>query len=268
MKVQPSFSKIPPFKDTSSSSEKSISNYRARKAAVLFLALKVKEKPPPLLGRSSTWRDQNGYVGDKVGSLRLFSTKLSVNRISAVDTGFVLLVSCSVQYHNSGPSTQKHKLSQDFIEFSGNWFILQYGLGPIKLRGPQILDRFLTFRIYYFSWLLWTGAYTVITKINVDCMKCKRKRECIVGWNDSLFKFFCHSSRILGSAGNLKVLTFDFERLVQFVAAQNTIISALSRLENTVLNFPRFSTWDQHWRNNLFFSDNFSDHYTKIRAKK
>ena len=59
-------------------------------------------------------------MGDKVELLRLFSTKPSVNRSSAIDTGFVLLVSCSVQYHYSGLSTQKHKLSQDFNEFIGN----------------------------------------------------------------------------------------------------------------------------------------------------
>ena len=62
---------------------------------------------------------QNSYVGDKVESLGLFSTNLSVNG-STIDTGFVLLVSCSVQYHYSGPSTQKHKLSRDFNLFSGN----------------------------------------------------------------------------------------------------------------------------------------------------
>ena len=61
----------------------------------------------------------------------------------------------------------------------------------------------------------------------LSSVKCSAQtRECFEGVKLSLFIFISHSLLSLGSWGNLKVLTFDFELFVQSMATQNTIVYA------------------------------------------
>ena len=59
----------------------------------------------------------------------------------------------------------------------------------------------------------------------LSSMKCSAQtRECFEGVKHSVFIFISYSLLRFGSWGNIKVLTFDFELFVQFMATQNTIV--------------------------------------------
>ena len=67
-------------------------------------------------------------------------------------------------------------------------------------------------------------------------------RECFVGTNDSLFIFTSHFFRSFVSSGNLNVLTFDLELLLQLIAAQNTMVFSYKRETLLAFNFPALFT--------------------------